>query len=445
VTTDGDAVAPVGYVRRRRPHGGSRAYHRTLRHKTRATRADPNRESSMQVTLLDSAQLARKALHELSEWAEGIEVAVAWASSGAGTAPHWTGLDRGKIRRALVGIHFYQTEPAVLDELRAFGVLKVIAEPTGVFHPKLVLGRSGDQLRALVGSSNLTAGGFGVNTELGVLIGAPVDHPESVRLLGFMDELWSRKTAIAPDDAWMGWYTRRYRERPKPRAVSGPVPFVAGPPVDVRCMDWSGYFSSLIARVGHLSVHGDELRVFERQWSYRAEIRNCRRAFRDHVSFKDMPAADRALVGGFGGGSSGYFGHMGSAIQFRDLVKNRPEDVAAVLDELPRTGRVAPDVVEDVAARLLQVTGIGMPSGTRLLTVKRPDLYFPVNKANSAHVHSELGQLRFGSPHAVADYLAILKTIRESAWWQAPRPDDISQRRAWRARVGLLDVLLYSG
>ena len=135
---------------------------------------------------------------------------------------------------------------------------------------------------------------------------------------------------------------------------------------------------------------------------------------------------------------------MGSAIQFRDLVKSRPGDVGVVLDELPRGGSVAPETVEKVVTQWLRVTGIGMPSGTRLLTAKRPDLLFPVNEANAHRVNLDLGQLRLGSVHAARDHLAILTKVRNSARWQAPKPDDDTQRRAWRARVGLLDVLLYS-
>ncbi len=398
----------------------------------------------LRATVLPTVEDARLALCDLSDWSERIDIAVAWASSSAGSAPHWTSLDLAKVARALVGTHFFQTEPFVLAEFSALGVLKVISEPTGVFHPKLILGRSGDELRALVGSSNLTTGGFSLNTELGVLLEGDASHPEAIRLVDFMDALWSKESAFEPDAAWLAWYERRYRKRLRPSAEPGPIPGSLASTSDVLSLDWSNYFSLLLAQQGKLSVHGETLRVFQRKNSYRAEARACRRAFREHPRFTTMPQTARALVGGYGGGSTGYFGHMGRAIQFRDLAANRPAQIAAHLDLLPISGSVPATTIESVVRGVLGVVGVGVPSGTRLLTVKRPDLFFPVNKANASNVAAMLGPMRYTSRRAVDDYLAILSNVRRSTWWRSPMPDDATQRRAWRFRVALLDVILYS-
>src|SRR5450631_3050904 len=108
------------------------------------------------------------ALTELFDWAQEVRLAYAWATSSDSHAAHWKALPLSKVKQATIGIQFAQTEPATL---RAFlgcgaGILKVVEDTGGVFHPKVAVGLRGGDARALVGSSNFTTGGFSGNTEL---------------------------------------------------------------------------------------------------------------------------------------------------------------------------------------------------------------------------------------------------------------------------------------
>ncbi len=400
--------------------------------------------SNVETSLLPGAAEALEALRSLSEWAEDIDVAVAWASSGRGRGPHWAALDLSKVRRALVGTHFFQTEPRALAELRSHGVLRVISDPTGVFHPKVVVGRAGDRVRALIGSSNLTTGGYALNTEIGVSLEGPVSAPPLALLSETLDALWSRPDAIVPDDAWMDWYRNRHAKRPRPRPSAGPLPGHRRPTSRVLELSWSEYFGELLGHEGRESVHGGTVKVFPRKASYRSEVRACRKAFARNQRFADMPDRDRALVSGYGGGTTGYLGHMGTAMQFRKLVKNRPEEVGAVLDRLPLDGDLDSKTIDEVVRGLFAVTGVGLPSGTRLLSAKRPDYFFPANDANIARIDELIGSIRPSARRSADDYLALLEQVRQAPWWRAPEPDDRAQRRTWRARAALLDVLLYT-
>jgi len=98
-------------------------------------------------------------------------------------------------------------------------VLRVVADTGGVFHPKLIVGVKGREARALIGSSNLTLGGFAGNTEVNVLLSGHVDGPELQRLAGFLDDQWSHPRAFAPDDVWFDQYERLYENRPVPPKV----------------------------------------------------------------------------------------------------------------------------------------------------------------------------------------------------------------------------------
>jgi hypothetical protein len=88
---------------------------------------------AFQVRVLVDPHAAHDALEDLATWAETIDFAYAWAASAGRTASHWKLLPLDRVRRAVIGIHFAQTEPHVLRDLRNLGVLRVIADTGGSF------------------------------------------------------------------------------------------------------------------------------------------------------------------------------------------------------------------------------------------------------------------------------------------------------------------------
>ena len=88
----------------------------------------------LDVRVLADPPATHAALHDLTKWAEAIDLTYAWASSAGGAAPHWKTLPLARVRRAVIGIHFAQTEPHVLRALHELKVLRVVADTGGVFH-----------------------------------------------------------------------------------------------------------------------------------------------------------------------------------------------------------------------------------------------------------------------------------------------------------------------
>src|SRR5437762_5803894 len=97
-----------------------------------------------------------------------------------------------RIKQLVVGTHFHQTSPAFIQELRAHSRVKFILQPSGVFHPKVYLFRSGSEWAAVVGSANFTDAAFTTNEEAAVLLAsAQGDSPaEFERLLRLVDNYW---------------------------------------------------------------------------------------------------------------------------------------------------------------------------------------------------------------------------------------------------------------
>ncbi len=107
------------------------------------------------------------ALADLAEWCSEWRMAVAWAGAAFGHGAHWQRLFPflPKLRYAVVGLAFHQTEPWLLRQLYTRNVLRCVASATGTFHPKLYLFSRGDELRTVIGSPNFTASAFTNNVE----------------------------------------------------------------------------------------------------------------------------------------------------------------------------------------------------------------------------------------------------------------------------------------
>jgi len=106
-----------------------------------------------------------------------IAIATAWASAKTDVFEVLV-QHKDRIAQAVIGTHFYQSDPDVLDQFVGSRKVKFMLQPDGVFHPKVYLFWSIDAWEVIVGSPNLTVGALTKNSELSVLITSDDDQPE---------------------------------------------------------------------------------------------------------------------------------------------------------------------------------------------------------------------------------------------------------------------------
>ena len=82
-----------------------------------------------------NASLERNLLR-CSKRYDNIAFATAWASADTSVFKSLLGR-RHAIRQAVIGIHFYQTHPDVLDEFVRHNTVRFMLQPSGIFHPKV--------------------------------------------------------------------------------------------------------------------------------------------------------------------------------------------------------------------------------------------------------------------------------------------------------------------
>lgn len=391
----------------------------------------------MKTRVITDATALQEALRELYDWAEQVSFAYAWMDTGG---DHWTHLEDEKITYSVVGADFAGTDPAVFDYVldeQLDDFVRVAVSGSGTFHPKVVLGVRGKKARAIVGSSNLTAGGFGGNVEVNVLLSGRQDDEPLDALADFIADQWQEARPITAD--WLEAYRAAYERRPSP--VHPPAPPAGLEDAEQLAVGWDEWFELLTQQFDRDDRGMGRVHLFGDENSYLAEARACAAAFATRVPFAEMEAdARRLLVGRKGANaSSGYFGGAGANGKFMNMVLERPEALGRLIDRVPLTGPVGSKTAAKFLRAALDLPTVGMSGATRLLAMKRPDRFMSISGANKARILDLFG---FGVTK-VEHYIRLHEIIWSFPWTKAPEPTDSLEREVWRARVAFLDAALY--
>ena len=114
--------------------------------------------------------IPRKALQqrfrELVHRAQKVDTAVAWAKPCDAVDALVEAAEAGKRILVAVGLSFNGTDPTTLQKLQGSVKQRIVSPPRGIFHPKYFCFRNRNRTTYWVGSTNLSAGGFGGNVEL---------------------------------------------------------------------------------------------------------------------------------------------------------------------------------------------------------------------------------------------------------------------------------------
>ena len=143
----------------------------------------------------------------------------------------------------------------------------------------------------------------------------------------------------------------------------------------------------------------------------------------------------------------GWFGSMKGMGDFANRVSERDHHLAAALDSVPRHGEVGEDQYIEFCKNFLlafqktQRKG-SYPTATRLLAMKRPDVFVCVSKPNLAGISDGLGFAK--STLSLENYWErVIEPIRVSPWYNATRPNG-ADAELWDSRVAMLDAIYYN-
>lgn len=392
----------------------------------------------MKATTITSNAALLQALRDLAEWSEDIWMAFAWATAQGGKAEHWRALPLHKVRRAVIGTSFSQTEPWALEELgKVKERLRVVPDSDEVFHPKVILGRRGSKMRAIVGSANFTTAAYSKNAELNLFLKGLDGDPELRALKRFIDKQF--EAADPFDPAWLPGYVLAWKAARRRRHFVPGSPLVITSP-DSLDMSWAEFVSLIEAQDGRPLEKGARLHLRGVFASYQGELDRAQAVLSSGKPFARLLPEERMLLIGVGRLSCGLLGHMGRAISARTIVSKRPEVIGRVLDRLPLTKAVSKQHLADIVHDMLAIHGVGLAVGSRLLTAKRPDLFVSANKGSNKNLSVLLGMSTISSSE---HYMELLERVWSTEWYRSGRPTSAQARSLWSRRAAMLDAAVY--
>jgi HKD family nuclease len=397
----------------------------------------------LNTSVLTGAKVAATLISLISE-CEQFDVAVAWATLNpvvdAMLKYH------SKIGHVVIGTHMYQTDPAVLRKFMPRKAVRCLPPNGDLFHPKVYFFRMGERVVAIVGSHNLTNGAFGgKNIEASVLLeGLPKDK-SFIELSSFIKSKWKLAEEIN-EEKFLFAYETQYRANKERRKaldkfqrMKMPLPGV----ISGANLSWDEFVKG-VKNDHHHSLDG-RLKVLERA----SEL------FQSYKSFASMPIdVRRAIAGTYGSKEPkldylqwAWFGSMIGQGDFKNLVNDHPSRLSKAMQHIPIDGDVSKEdfdkfVHEFNRAFEDKAHKGGVPTATRLLAMKRPDIFVGVNKANRAGICKAFGAAP--STLNLKNYWErIIIPAQNSPWWLHARPKDPLTQRIWDNRAALMDGIYY--
>ncbi|MES0033032.1 phospholipase D family protein [Mesorhizobium sp. M0040] len=286
---------------------------------------------------MDAKSTARR-LSALIEGQDRISIAVAWGGIMplAETLP----ANRNKYESVLLGVDFSATDPDLIDCFVDIPNAFVAKNRPGCFHPKIFYFQSGTKAETIVGSANFTKGGLGPNLEASVYVKGAANDPFFEQVRQQLDLYKPLRLPITQPLA------DSYRRQSK-AADSTPRP--KNPVLPGEGKDWKGVNSPLgimpwteFAKLARQDLHHD----FTKRMKL---VRAFQQIFSKTRSFANLSAAEangvagvlgrvEAEGAGLDGLDWGWFGSMGGAGTFAELIGLEDQALAAALDAIPKRG-----------------------------------------------------------------------------------------------------------
>jgi hypothetical protein len=400
----------------------------------------------MSAKLLDARQVS-VLLPKLFKRHDDIYVATAWGSNGPVADSLFK--QAHKFRSVSFGLAFCQTDPDLVDRMVNVTNSFVALSDKGTFHPKLYYFSTGRDAEAVVGSSNFTNGGLSTNHEANVHLKGPKSATVFKQIREAIEDYSKLQRPVTLELA------ARYRlqfdaakklKKPKDPALPGSSSSAKQLASTLANMSWSDYAQSV--RSGRFHKFAERL----------ALLRDCQRMISSVSSFGDLyPNEWKAIAGVIGERQKidsglddhdwGWFGSMKGMGDFANRVAEQDRHLATALDGIPRHGDVSEGQFNEFCENFLlafknsQRTG-SYPTATRLLAMKRPDVFVCISKPNLRGIADGLGFSK--STLSLENYWSrVIEPIRVSPWFNASRPRG-KDAELWDGRVAMLDAIYYN-
>ncbi len=370
-----------------------------------------------------------------------------WATAWAGINQNLCKtlrLNSNKIKKIVVGIHFFQTHPNFIEMFRKNLRVRFMLQPEGTYHPKLYLFYNDqNSWELIIGSANFTNAAFTINTEATLLINSKQNNSRQVlkKALILVNRNWNDAVRMSKSDLdkyRLTWQNMRKKIDSLSGKYSGKMNKNPKQGVQIINKTWADY----IKEVKSEKTHGlrKRLKVIEIS-------RNC---FKKSNHFSNLNLEERKFIAGYpnilnveGSDNWGFFGSMRGRGDFAHEIIINNKIISKALDQIPLIGQITKSHYDNFVKYFKQIfKGNFISSATRLLSMKRPDTFICFNAKNRSGICKDFGIIQSGLDYE-RYWDDIILRIYDSEWWLNPKPKSKNEELICEARAAFLDSLYY--
>lgn len=369
--------------------------------------------------------------------------ATAWASTSSSNFKELVRF-RNKIKKIVVGLHFYQTHPDFINEFLNTKNVKFVKQLEGTFHPKVYLFQNNpNDWEMLIGSGNFTYEAFTHNTEAVILINSKSEDAAIIYKKAFelIDYSWEMSEYF--DSIELSKYREIWlRMRPKRNSLNGtygsnkPEKLIYNIPI--INMTWNDF----VNQVKSDKIHSldDRIEILESSQSI----------FYKYKHYKDMPDDIRKSIAATYSGEKinglewKLFGSMWGAGDFKNAIIENYIDISKALDQIPLYGNLTKSHYDNFLLHFKKTfpTGNPLATATRLLAMKRPDTFVCIDNKNKKDLCKAF-ELKVSNLNIDNYWDKIIERIFDSNWWQSPVPITDKDTKIANFRSAFLDAIYY--
>ena len=356
-----------------------------------------------------------------------------------------------KFRNVSFGIAFSQTDPKLIKKMVGLDNVRVVKKyPGGTFHPKVYAFRSGNDAAAVIGSANFTIGGLGRNSEAAVLVEGDTKSSFFKEIFSFVKD--SAQLGVPITSEFASIYEAAFRRASKFKqpahdplddfgkmdATSLALPLVS--------MTWS-QFSREVRASRHHNVDDSLalLRIAQKWFASVPSFSNLSTGRRQALAGTIVNKEERKLPDE--GREWGWFGSMRGMGDFARLINANDPNIARAIDAIPQKGEVSREhfitFVENFQGAFDDADRVGgYATASRLLAMKRPDVFVCICKPNIVEASRQMGFSR--TTLKLEDcWDKVVEVIRHADWYNIEKQSGEFGGALWESRAAMLDAILY--
>ena len=391
--------------------------------------------------LSSNKAIENKIVKLINEYNE-VYILTAWATLGS-RATDTLIKYKEYISKMVVGINGFNTSPKFIEEFRDCKNIKYMLGTKGIFHPKIYLFyNSKKEWECLIGSANLTYSGMTKNIETMIHIESDEANSKS-----FIDGLFKEinkyfSLGYRMTDEKYEIYLRKYNQEKKNKEnikKSNETTEKEMADTSIDKLSWKEFFEKIKKDIdGSLE---DRLQLLSYVKGY----------FYKYKSLENMPEDIIKQISGITSKGEGnidwmYFGNMVSP-HFKSNIIASKKYYSEALDLIPSDGEITKDkymnFIKIVEENLPSGYGAGVITLSRLLAMKRPDVFYCITSNNEHPLYRDFNVNPLTTKEYERYWDDIIVNIHNTPWYKIDKPLNEEEKKVWNVRAAMLDIITY--